>query len=420
MIRGGFTIDKRVLLLLIILLLSTLPLSTINVSGQETDVTNLRIAMTKLSPRSKQGNPLIVSGFYHTVEFDTNKEPVVNLTKGNTTYNWYFDGQWQGDLSYMDVEKSSQSGSHYKMLVGLEVNEEAGIWDLEINGVSFDVTVEKPVRGFGIHMPDFIFRFQPFTSTTKSSDPQKYTLECEGNSVLEYETHFNKFNSRINVSDPSGILKPGEEIDSTISFTSKKWKPGYLNFSGSVTIRPIDVISNATYQFVPEYQLDITGQTIVGHKGFEIKEISDGVIIQYKENLELYYGNKKAVNFYLSGNKRINLDVITEKLKLTSFSGMGKSDLPAVVQLEPGKEYKFEVEVKPTRKETTGSITYSVKEQSKEREYTTDVKILRPIDGYDETDESGINSNKYLNMIIIITGLSLFVGYLILSKNGGE
>lgn len=402
------------------MLFVSLSLTAINTTGQESDVNNLRISMVKLSPRSKQGNPLIVSGFYHTIEFDSNHVPNVNLTRGDTTYNWYYDNEWKGDLSFIDVKNSTKSGSHYKMVVGLEGNEKEGIWDLNINDHEFDVTVERPVRGFGIHMPDFTFRFDPFTSTTKSSDPQKYTLESEGNSVLEYETYFNNFNSQIDVANPSGILKPNKKIDSTISFTSKEWKPGYLNFSGFVTIRPINVISNATYQFVPEYQLDINGQVIVGHKGYEIKELSDGVVLQYKENIEMYYGEKKTVNFYLSGDKQIGLDVIAKKLNIKSFSGMGQTSLPTTLELESGKEYKLSVKIKPTKKETTGSLLYQINEDTEDNKYQTDVQILRPLDGYDDSDSNGFSSSKDLNMIIIVTGISLFVGYLILSRKGGE
>ncbi len=381
-------------------------------------VENLSISLLGYSPQHKGPNPIMIGGFLHSIEFDSSQANVT-INRGDTSYNWYYDSGWQGDTSFMDVSASSSSSGLFKLVAGIEADENPGWWNLSVNGNEYDVWVKKPQRSLSLTTADFRINFEPFTSETKSSSPQKFILTNEGNCVLEYKTKFEQYGSRITASDPNGMLYPDEKVESTITFTSGKWKPGYREFSGTIDITPINVVSNATFALISKYQASFNMNISVGHSGYEIKELSEGITVQYLDKTKMKYGSTKTLSFYLTGDKPVNIDVSAEEVKLKSVKGAGKTGVPTTVSLEPGREYRFNVTVKSNVKNTTAHVIYRIKQGETQREYTTSIRIdeKRPST---EKEEEPFTPNRKINMMILLIGVVLVVLYFILTRFRNE
>ncbi len=417
---------KFPLILVVVLLLPALisPISTIARSNSLQASQNLQINMLECSPRYKDENPVMVAGFYHKMEFDSSQKPHIKLSYQNTSYHWWYDGGWKGDVSYMDLKKSKISGDHYEVVVGVNATDPYGTWNLQINAQEYDVYVEKPRRvSAEIQSADFYFLFEPFTSEKQSSSPQKYILENVGNSVLSYDTNFKTFPSHISVSKSKGIITPGQEIESDLTVeSSEDWGPGYINLQGSVAVFPQHIVSNNTYALVPELKFSLSGRIAVGHRNYEIKDMGDGLTLQYRETITMEYQGERTLSFYLSGNETVTIDILSENIKIESVEGNEEKDPPYSVTLKPGREYRFTVSVKANIEDVTGKVVYKVNDETSTHRYRTTINVKRAPPGMDTgVDDSGESTSKLVNIGVIAVGLSFVSVYLFSrSKNGGE
>jgi hypothetical protein len=372
------------------------------------------IELQGFEPQYKDGKYIIVAGFYHNLKFQS-EEPNISLKKDNVSYHWFYDNGWKGDTSFINKSASKIIDDEYHLVFGINAGEEPGLWNLTIDETYYQVYVEEPTRSVGYYSPDFELNFEPFTEEKKSTGNTKFILENNGNSILKYEVVFDKLSSNFELSNPQGLIYPGQKISSNINLTSEEWNPGYFNIEGNIILKPTNVISNETFSLIPQFTFDLVVNVTVGHENYHVINIGDGLSFQHLLYVEMDYNRNKTVRFYLSGEEEVEVNVEGENIKILSVKGEDIDGVPFTIDLEEGKEYAFDVKIKAKEEGTQGKLIYTI-DDGTEKSYETIIDVEQ-----DENDNTDSNSetdstDKIVNTIIIIIGILIIISYIFIRR----
>ena len=430
-------------------MLGLLPLFS-SVSAADVKV-NIHIAGEK--PQTRFDNPLIVAGIWHyinvTIEdqnfqtiglkfYNGSSMPVLNDCDETNYYEWKYDGTSQewidlneyGGYSFIDNGSCQNEGSVYSFCVGIHTDiltegQSNANWTLDVYAdnnklESFEITIEQPLTGYATSsFPGYInFYVDPFTIMDVDGD-DNFKITNMGNTPLYLDVSYGNYGDILEFGNFGRLLSQGDDVTIEATIQSKEWSPGILYITGiSATASLNSSYIVRTGMISAETVLDIEIPNLVaniGHSGYKLESIlNSDITFQYKENLNIYEGEVKDIEVYISGNGDVTLDIWTttpENISIQKIWYENQVGTPISFTSTNQSEYVVTVKIEAVRENKVGIIYYKLEVDGEIQTFTTQITVDPPLSQGEETSLDAIP----LTTIIVILCVILVVGYMIFS-----
>jgi hypothetical protein len=441
---GKQTRKQSIVLVILFLFLCTLVLSI-----AAADDVSLSIKMLQGEQQTRFNKPVFVAGVWQYVNITMNQiddELSLRFYKGMTPapgnkndtnyYEWKYDKNnlpvWNDvngyGVEYIKQDSCFKNNTLYSFCIGLKdampnIVDYFENWTVEVlkTGAivySEGIVVEKPKTGISLSKPSsIIFHVDPFTIMDASGD-NFFKIGNIGNVPLYVNIDYEKYNE-IEITDLNKKFLPDEIITHYVTVHSKSWPPGIkrmdIQLNGSYP-RSYFVDTNATVTLYSSFIIDVPQLIIyVGHSNFRIDEIQgSGITFQYLEKINMYEGEIRDINAYVSGNGAVTVEVWADEKNISAlkmYDGSTETRSPISFTSTNTTERNIVVRVEALGEGKTGVLTYRVNGNGVTKTYATQITIGPPT-----TPDKETSSNPGLIMqIIVIIVILLVVLYMVLS-----
>jgi hypothetical protein len=275
------------------------------------------------------------------------------------------------------------------------------------------IYVDKAVNSFGLKTIPVIIRAEPFTEEYYVSE-EKFTVENDGNVPLRLSVNYSTYEDIFYTLDFNEFLKPGETARFNIQLHSKStWEPGKITItSGDASVKGDVLYVIPPKKFISLIESNLIGLPIniyVGHSDYEIKFLTNNIVFQYEETLDIYFDETKDIYTYLSGNGNTTVRITSENLKILNiFSGDAEAGYNFTVNSINTSEHPIIVRVKGMRANSTGYLHYDLEIDGEHQVFTTTINVgpSKPIEVVDTTLFIGFG------LIICILIIIIYIIYL--------
>jgi len=435
-------IKEVVFLLSICTLIAQVLSSPIVRSKDDIDVT---ISILGNKEIEKSGRKVFVTGVWNWINVTLNENvSTLNITiyKGETPppkrsrdnfYGWSYDDGWKAienydGFGYIDTVNSIRIGNKFCFRVTTDnfLRNDSENWTLsvEYNGNEYRIPIlmEKPTGGLGVS-GGITVRVEPFQTVTAYGE-HYFTTINNGNLPLTINVSYDKLNDRITTSNINRILLPDEKLQHKIEIRTQAWRPGIMRIGGTITgivpdeIIPVFNVSHPTIQLNTAFSFPLQDliTIIVGHSDYELEEIEEGnVTFQHKKEVEMYQNEEKNITSMLCGRGNVTLSIQVENLSVLGVWLNGKdvenySNIE--IELDPLREDKIEVKVKPLQGVKYAEITYFLSRGNETHTYKTSIIIKEKIEEKKEEKKENILPKLLVGIGLIISLLYILMVYL--------
>jgi len=413
------------------------------------DDVSLSIKMLQGEQQTRFNKPVFVAGVWQYVNITMNQiidelslrfYKGITLTTGNKNetnyYEWKYDKNnitvWN-DVSGYGIEYIKQDSCYknttlYSFCIGIKdampnIVDYFENWTVEVSkdGTtvhSESIVVEKPKTGISLSKPSsIIFYVDPFTIMDAQGD-NFFKIGNIGNIPLNVNIDYEKYND-IEITDLNKKFLPDDIITHYVIVHSRSWPPGIkrmdVQLNGSYP-RSYFVDTNATVTLYTSFIIDVPQLVIyVGHSNYRLDEIQGtGITFQYLERLNMYEGEIRDINVYVSGNGAVTVEVSADEKNISAlklYDGSTETRSPISFTSTNTSERTIVVTVEALGEGKKGILTYKVSSDGVIKTYTTQITIGPPA-----SPDKGTSANPgFIMQIIVIIVVLLVVIYMVLS-----
>lgn len=419
------------------------------------DNVTVNISMFGWEKLTHFNNPVVVAGVWHYVNISKSNQnmdefsfklfkgyPAPDSPNRNETnyYEWKYNENNQtvwSDISgygvdYINSDYCTKNGNVYSFCIGVKDTFPTTVeyiyyyenWTLEVYGdgnklYSGDVVIEKPRHGYSRHhYPDYInFFVDPF----KEMDAQGndfFQIGNSGNIPMYVNIDYKEYDD-IEITDLNKKILAGEDGTHYFTLHSKKWPPGIKDITVQLnTSIPNSYLinTNATITFKSSYVIDAPALKIyVGHSNYEIIEIENtGITFQYLKKLNMYEGEIKNINAYVSGDSPVTLEIWTDGKNISLLKLLDsetETTSPIRFVSSSSSERMITMIVEAVSEGTIGIINYRLTTDGVTKTYTTQITIGPPESQENEPFTISLSPVQIIVIIIVL----LIVIYMFLS-----
>jgi len=385
--------------------------------GADAEFIDLSIHIPNNEPMTKYDKSVWIRGIWHFINitldgeadkvsivlYHGNTPPVVDGRNETNYYEWEYDSDIWRDVQhssyYIDEDYCLHSNDFFSFYIGVDQSAKLGNWTMKIFAdeellSSNQVFIEHVVTSFGLKTVPVSIKAEPFTEEEYVSE-EKFTVENDGNIPLRLSIDYGKYKDIFSTLDFNNILRPGQTARYSILMYSDStlWKPGTLTIKSeeiSVNAAVDNVIPPKKIASLIERNTSI-GLPIniyVGHidAGYELNYLTDDITFDYVTNLDIFFGEAKAVYAYISGNGEVTVDVTGQNLEILSiFSGDVEVGSRFTINSTDTSEYPIVVYVKGIRPNSTAYLYYELETGGERQVFTTTINVgpSRPIEVFD-------------------------------------
>jgi len=413
------------------------------------DDATLSISMLQGEQQTRFNRPVFVAGVWYyvniTMDQSINELSVrfykgISLPTGNKNdtnyYEWRYEQNnatvWNDvsgyDIDYIKQDFCMRNNALFSFCVGMKdfmpnMVDYYENWTLDVSHAgtivhSERIVVEKPKTGISLSKPtSIIFHVDPFTVMDAQGD-NFFKIGNIGNVPLYVNFDSEKYND-VEITDINKKFSPDDIITHYVIVHSKSWPPGIkridIQLNGSYP-QSYFVDTNATVTLYTSFIIDVPQLVIyVGHSNYRIEEIPGAKItFQYLEKLNMYEGEIKDINAYVSGDGAVTVDVWADEKNISAlklYDGSTETQSPLSFTSTNTSERTIVVKVKALGEGKTGVLSYSVSGNGATKIYTTQITIGPPRSQDKETE----GSPATIMQIIVIIAVLLVVVYIVVS-----
>jgi hypothetical protein len=428
-------VNKKKCVSTIIFFLFIINLLTFVTVGQDNvEIIDLSILVPNSQPRFQNDKPNWIRGIWNYVNITTIGETSdisivfyygdtpMNPNNRNETnyYEWEYDhGSWrdvQHTSNYLQEENCSYRTEFFSFFIGIDQYANLGDWTLEIFSdndrlLIQQIFVDNAITSLTLKTIPVTFNVVPFSENDYHSE-EKFTVENDGNVPLKLHIDYGTYDSLFSTLDFNELIKPDQTARYHILLHSRSsWGPGTLTFEAG----DVSVIGEIIYLIPPKKIVSLIQSNVsiglpinlyIGHSGYELEYLTEGVSFQYVRNIEIYYNEIREVFAYITGNGEIKVDISSENLIILDIFGDEEGvTTPFTIRSTNTSEYPISVRVKGILPNTTGYIHYDLDVEGEIKRYTTQIDIGSP----KSLDYDLWNTTQIITVIIIGVILILII-----------
>ena len=413
--------------------------STLIGSSDNIEIIDLSINIPTDEPKIQYGNPVWIRGIWHyvniTLDSKTSKITIVfyhylgsldSDDRDETNYyEWEYDnGVWKDvkyENSYINENHCNDNNGLYSFYIGIDQYAEHGNWTLELVAdnkqlLSKQIYVDNAIVSLTLKSTPVTIRVEPFTEDEYISE-NKFTVENIGNVPLNLSIDCGQYQDIISILNFDKNFKPFQIGKYNILLYSRSnWGPGILKIKSE----EISLNARLSYIIPPKRIVNLIESNVsiglpidiyIGHTDYELEFLPEDITFQYKENLEIYYGEVINVYAYISGDDDVTIDISSENLDvLNIFSGSVEVETPFTVKSNGSTESNITVRITGIKENTTAFLCYDLEIRGEHLPFTTEINIgsSKPSTEEIKTDTDPLFWLFILCIIVISTYLFYF------------
>ena len=416
------------------------------------EVPSVSLNLKGYEPRLEQGLPIMVAGFWHTINFSIEERAsdlYLFLYQGTSIpseknersyYEWMYDSSegFRGtpELSYaslyIDEEACSATETNLEFCVGVKDTLPNSVfyrqnWTLELyrNGqhvMEKMFWLEKPTKGLAkIHGDRIECSVDPFKELTVEAGDY-IMLKNTGNVPLGIDLRYTELDSVVDFETIDDMLAPLSTGTYRVFFHAHTLQPQFITAEGTATASvPNDLMilegSNisSTVFLQSSLVLDIPIiEIFVGHSTYQLMIMDDSPLsYQYRTSVSIQEGKSKDLHVYISGNGQATLAISPRGPNITmSNIRMNGEQLqqPLSILSTVTQEQRITVAVKALSEGHHEYIDYTLTTQDETKTFSTKILVTPPSINDDDT------VLRSSSMVILVICAFVFAGgYILIS-----
>ena len=382
--------------------------------------------------QTRFGNSLLVAGIWHyidvTIENQNFQELSIKFYYGTSIpaledrnetnyYEWKYDissQEWidlneYGGYSFIDNISCQKEGNTYLFCVGvhtdtIEEGQSNSNWTLDVYADDtklevFEITIEQPYTGYATSsFPGYInFYVDPFTIMDADGD-EDFKITNKGNTPLYLYVNYANYGDILEFENFNRLISQDEEVTINGNIQSKSWQPGIMYLDGisaTASLNSSYIVRTGMISAETVWDIQIPSLVInVGHSGFELfNDFDNGITFQYDKNINMYEGQIKDIEVYISGNGDVTLDIWTatpENISIKKIWYGNQEGTPISFTSTDQSEYIITVEVEALRENHVGYLYYELTTGGETQTFTTSIDISSPSENGGETTSDSL------------------------------